>query len=243
MTKLEVVTHCWNYSRLLTYQLSSFYLYPPEESKVRVTVFYAEEDTGTKQVFDFFSTLPKPKTVKIVPSCLPRRNLMCRAYGRHLAAQKTSADLIWFTDVDYCFGPGCLDTLAKLTNKSVHKPKRLFYPRVILGSKKHVFGDKAIAKLDDGLKVIDIERDDFGKMTYSKAIGGVQIIRGDTARKLGYCKDHVLGKCNMSDNWLPTIEDRVIRVILGTNGQPLELPNVFRIRHSRSGRFEQGLRL
>lgn len=52
---LEIVSHCWGYANMLTYQLSSFVNYPPTKLKLIVTVFYALEDTKTKSALDFLA--------------------------------------------------------------------------------------------------------------------------------------------------------------------------------------------
>ena len=57
---LEIVSHCWGYANMLTYQLSSFVNYPPTKLNLTVTVFYAEEDTKTKATLDFFSQITMP---------------------------------------------------------------------------------------------------------------------------------------------------------------------------------------
>jgi hypothetical protein len=51
---VEIISHCWRYSRLLTYQLSSLVLYPPQQVRVTATVFLTEEDTPTVDVVNFF---------------------------------------------------------------------------------------------------------------------------------------------------------------------------------------------
>ena len=50
---LEIVSHCWGYANMLTYQLSSFVNYPPTKLNLTVTVFYAEEDTSGESSFNF----------------------------------------------------------------------------------------------------------------------------------------------------------------------------------------------
>ena len=47
---LEIVSHCWGYANMLTYQLSSFVNYPPSKLNLTVTVFYSEEDTKTNKL-------------------------------------------------------------------------------------------------------------------------------------------------------------------------------------------------
>ena len=58
--QLQIVSHCWNYSRLLTYQLSSLVLHPPRKLDVTMTVFYNEEDTRTCEVLEYFGQRDVP---------------------------------------------------------------------------------------------------------------------------------------------------------------------------------------
>lgn len=111
--KFEIVSHCWRYYRLLTYQLSSLVLYPPSQMQVTMTVFAAEEDEGTNRVMDFFQQRGLPETLTIRRWYLPAGQLMLRIIGRNLAALTTEADWIWFTDCDYVFGDGALDAFPK----------------------------------------------------------------------------------------------------------------------------------
>ena len=62
---LEIVSHCWHYSRLLTYQLSSLVLHPPTEVAVTVTVFLAEEDEDTVFTLVFSVEIGIPLAMKL----------------------------------------------------------------------------------------------------------------------------------------------------------------------------------
>ena len=44
--RLEIVSHCWHYTRLLGYQLSSLVCHPPKAVEVVMTVFYSETDAA-----------------------------------------------------------------------------------------------------------------------------------------------------------------------------------------------------
>ena len=52
---VEIVSHCWRYSHLLAYQLSSLLNHPPQHVDVVMTVFYSEEDEATTQLLAFFA--------------------------------------------------------------------------------------------------------------------------------------------------------------------------------------------
>jgi len=196
-------------------------------------VFYTDIDDATAETLKFFCEKSNQQ-VLIRPWVLPRRALMCRAYGRDLAAKATPADAVWFTDADYCFGDGCLDTLIATVPTRTEK---LFCPARIMTHKTHALGDEAIKAIESGSQVIDINPDDFGSLRCRRAFGGVQITRGPIAREFGYCHGS-RRKINRSDNWINTVEDRTYRLILGENGTSIPIPNVYRLRHSRAGRFD-----
>src|SRR5690606_16316725 len=50
---IEIVSHCWQYSHLLAYQLSSLVLHPPENTTVTMTVFHNPEDAATSSLLRF----------------------------------------------------------------------------------------------------------------------------------------------------------------------------------------------
>ena len=57
---IEIVSHCWNYSHLLAYNLSSLVNHPPQDIDVTMTVFYCPEDQGTVDMLEFFSGFEVP---------------------------------------------------------------------------------------------------------------------------------------------------------------------------------------
>lgn len=236
---IEIVSHCWRYSRLLCYQLSSLLLRPPQRCAVVMSIFCTEEDEGTMSALDFFETQPFPANISLKRCLLPRELLMRREIGRNFAALATGSDWVWFTDCDYCFGEGTLDTLVTAVP---HVNENLFYPRQIMISKTHELGDCAIRRLTRGPAVVDICPDDFMPHTFHRAIGGVQIVRGSVARERGYLRDSSLQR-QTSREWQRCIGDVRFRKSLGTSGAPLILPSVFRIRHSAKGYRQRGIEL
>ena len=57
---VEIVSHCWGYSHLQEYQLSSLVLNPPLNVDIVMTVYFCREDEKTLEVLDFFSRLSVP---------------------------------------------------------------------------------------------------------------------------------------------------------------------------------------
>ena len=229
--KLEIVCHCWQYSRLLTYQLSSLVLYAPREVDVLATVFCAEEDQNTVEVVRYFSTIEKPGNVRIRPWYLPRDQIMLRLIGRNLAALATEADWVWFADCDYLFRDGALDGLRQCVGQT---ESPLVFPRLVQTNCCHELGDRAIAQASAGPGVLDILPGDFCPQKFRRAIGGIQIARGEVVRRVGYCKDSRRQEWRCP-HWVKPSDDIHFRRSLGTAGTPVEIPNVFRVRHSTRG--------
>lgn len=237
--KLEIVSHCWRYGRLLNYQLSSLWLHPPATVQVTVTVFLAEEDEHTRRVVEFFAQHPSPATVVVRPWFLPTPKLMRRAIGRNQAALATAADWVWFADCDYLFGAGALDALVRRT-ADVEGP--LVFPQHVLVQRTHTLGDDAVRRASGPPRLLKVDAAEFKRVRLNRAIGGVQVARGDVVRRLGYCRDCTRFQ-RAAPRWMRAREDPLFRRILGTPGEAIDVPQVYRLRHSQCGRRTEGLRL
>jgi hypothetical protein len=228
---LEIVSHCWRYDRLLAYQLSSLALHPPRSAAVTMTVFYAPEDEGTAALLDRFGRLEVPG-VRWSWRPLERERLFRRAIGRNLAAQATQADWVWFSDCDVVFHEGALDAAATVLRG---RDDVLVFPR------QHRVSD--ILEPDDPLLaapagepgLVAIDPGAFHAEVRDKAVGGFQIVRGDVARAVGYCGD-IAHYQRPVPRWTKTYEDRTFRWLLGTDGTPVDIPGLYRIRHAARGR-------
>ncbi len=231
MKKIEVVTHCQSierpyYEALLTYQLSSFVLHPPTKCKLVVTVCCCPEDKATEKVLDFFFDKVNLNVIRLTPGRLGRR-----AIGRNIAAKTTDADIVWFTDVDYIFYKWCLDSLASL---ELDKVAALFYP-----NKSNIHakaGMEAIQKVQGVPRIVDIQPHNFVARTHYKAIGGVQIVEGDFARRYGYCDKSVACQTPTPDGTFAScicdLHFRGICRMLG--GQAgLDIKGIYRMWHPR----------
>jgi hypothetical protein len=229
---VEFVTHCWKYSRLLCYHLSSFYLFGGSDTTV--TIYYSAEDEDTRKMVEFFTGLSGPKWN---PRAVPSNQLCRRAIGRNEAALNSKADWLWFADCDYWFGAKLFPSLRMLA--SVPNEHVLVYP-----------GDILQCSQPDGDKLIDAVTaphiaslcscsDLFVPHGFRKAIGGVQVVRGDWARANGYCRGHRRHH-RPTDVWARNIEDVTFRQDVGTSGHRVSfLPatDIIRIRHSRRGGY------
>lgn len=233
--KLEIVSHCWKYSWLLTYQLSSLVLHPPQKLSVTMTVFHSPEDEATKRVLNFFATQPVPGvTWNWWP--LPKERLFRRAIGRNEAALATAADWVWFTDCDQVFHRGCLDTLAELLPG---EQATLVYPRQVGCSKLLASDDPLFQRISEHPEVVDIDVTRFEPVTHTRAVGALQIVPGYVARAAGYCKN-IRYYMEPLTHWHKCYEDRTYRWLLGTQGKPIDVPGLFRVEHAAKGRKRVG---
>lgn len=245
--KLEIVAHCWNYSRLLALQLSSLALHPASWLEWSITVFCAsdDEDRNTNRIIEFFREQLPPDSLHRWQ--LPINRLMRRAIGRNLAAEHTAADWVWFTDCDYLFGAGCLDSLADLLAGDAEGTAttlpigNLIFPRTVLSSWEYGDGEAEIRRVDPlRPAVVPVDWSYLVPRQQSRAIGGIQIVRGDTCRSIGYLPGHVRYQKD-AERWQRCHEDKAFRAAIGTDGVAVPIQNVGRIRHSVSGWEQTGI--
>ena len=229
--KLQLVTHCWNYGRLLTYQLSSFVLYPPKKLSLTVTTFYNEEDERTCEVLDYFG---QQEIANVTWDWwkVEKGKLFRRAIGRNMVALSNQADWVWFTDCDQVFHQGCLDALP---NQLDHCDSDLVFPEYVSVSKHHDKRSSIFDDLEQKACLLDIAPEDFSPQRHTRAIGALQIVRGSVLRETGYCKD-IPKYMKPPKRWSKTYEDVSFRKTLGTDGTPIDLPGLFRIEHRTKGR-------
>lgn len=234
---LEIVTHCWNYSSLLRWHIDSLFRRPAtSDLSVLLAVFYSTDDDKTIAVLNeaVKQRVAADKTY-LVPCALATPDLCRRAIGRNVAAVGTRADWLWFTDCDYLLGE-CLPSLPQALEAAGNPA--LAYPATVEVTSQQD-GDRLIqrAACQDDL-VVDCP---WEQRFMNRAIGGIQIVRGDIARR-GYLPGHPKWQ-RPAERWMRTHEDVAYRQSLGTEGTAINLPGVRRIRHSLRGREVRGLRL
>lgn len=216
---IEIVVHCWRYSRVLRWMILT---HDWQREKLVVLAAPRGEDPLTDELEAECSS----KWVSFIRE--PKRELFNRAIGRNWAARANVSDWVWFADADYFFGPNTLRTLASIDPGD----GKLFFPREVLTHTRHDIGDRYIAE-GPGSGIFDVH--DFFPRQMHKAIGGIQIVPGHVAREHGYCDWPKMQRPVDGDLMADTRSDRAFRASLGTYGEPLNLPGVFRIRHSTSG--------
>lgn len=232
---IEIVSHCWNYSHWLRFQLSSLVLHPPQETRIVMTVIHSPEDKGTVELLGEYGRMMIPNVAwNWVP--VDRSQLFRRAIGRNLRAKATNADWIFFTDCDQMFYDGSLDALGQALQG---RRDFLVFPRVAQCSRR--ISDPAEVTVDRGAhadaNVVAIDTTMFHPVVHHKAVGGLQIVHGDVARAVGYCESLRYYQTPRT-GFGNTYEDRAFRWLLGTHGVPVDIPHVYRIEHHHKGRYE-----
>lgn len=227
---LQIVSHCWQYSHMLNFQLSSIINHPPQNLKVTYTLYHAAEDTKLKQLINRVDKISVHNVtwewVEITPAQLFRR-----AIGRNKTALSTKADWVWFSDCDLIFHAGCLDSVAtavKGCQEYMVFPSQEFITD-LLDSSHPMLNQNNNAS-------VEIETDLFKINTIQKAKGAFQIVHGDVARTCGYCRDMTMYQTPMS-HWSKTYEDSIFRQLISSEGRPVDIKGLYRIRHAEKGRY------
>lgn len=227
---IELVSHCWNYSHLLEYQLGSLVAAPPRSVDVTMTVYHSPEDGRTVELLGLAGEHRVPGVTWNWRG-LPREQLFRRSIGRNHAALATEADWIWFTDCDVLFTEGALDGLGVALQG---RTEPLVFPAVErltpLLTDDAVRGEEPPA-LRDGSSSFE-----FVEVPVTRAKGPLQITHGDVARANGYCRDISAYQRPVS-SFAKCHEDTAFRWLLGTAGSPIDVPGVARVRHLAKGRY------
>ncbi len=248
MPTIEIVSHCYavklkHYASFLCYQWSSLVLHKPVLCDVLATVVTSNNDKLVDEVIRWFMSNTPLRCKQVI---LPEDRIGRRSIGRNHVALNTESDIVWFADVDYCFGLDCLDTLA---SRSWPTDAVMVFPKDVQIHKNWDTGDVYAKMVDGGPKLVNIGPGDFTGARYSRAIGGVQIVKGDFAREHGYLKNNEKYQ-RPSSRLFHTTEDSEYRRESLKHGRivGINLPNVYRMRHttnayqggSRAGLVEGG---
>jgi len=240
MLTLETCVSCWQYESLLRYHLSALALYPPEKCRVTCTVHYTAEDKPTVNVLEEFLEIRVPNVVWNFIH-LRQPYLMRRAIARNDACLRTSADFILMGDVDYILRGSVLDEASGVLAAECQKSPAIMFPPFVLASREHCDGDAEIERAKRG-GVIDIDQSLYSVKEVPRAIGGVQWIPGDAARRIGYLP-HSQKFQKPQAVWKQTYEDVEFRRTCGLRHVSVDVKGIYRIRHSRRGRTDIGVRL
>lgn len=232
---IHIVTHCWavdlpQFAKFLQYQLSSLVLYPPEVEHL-IEVRYCPDDRATADVVNFFA-IELGSRIGLSPMQPPER-LFRRAIGRNEAALSSHTELVWHTDCDYLFGPGCLDGLWRSWN-GLTEFASMVYPMQILTMASHADGD--LVAENGMIRVANIPFDLFIPQRVKKAFGGLQIVPGSLARRYGYLDGHKKYQQPLSKPFENFHDDVAYRKRMLEIGPilPVDVPNLYRLRHTKS---------
>jgi hypothetical protein len=231
--KIDVVSHCYaaelpQYADALHYQLSSLILDRPRACHVTATICYDPDDEATVKTLTWFWDEKRDPDIRLIP--LPPEQLGRRAIGRNIAALSTDADLVWFADVDMAFREGVLDQLA-----SMEWPEgaSMIFPRWIQIHRNHAIGARCLLRARDAAEPLDVDPEEFKPKRYARAIGGVQIVRGDLAREHGYLSDHPRWSKPVEKPFGSFRDDIAYRKQCLEHGSivAVDLPGIHRLRH------------
>jgi len=168
---------------------------------------------------------------------LPKQELFRRAIGRNHAALNTEADWIWFSDCDLIFHKQCLESLA---NALVDKQQAMVFPQQEFITDLLESAHPLLNQNNED--TVDIDTSLFVKNTINKAKGAFQIVHGDVARACGYCRDMSMYQAPMQ-RWSKTYEDSIFRRLIASEGEPIDIPGLYRIRHIEKGRYVKGRKI
>lgn len=233
---LEIVSHSWRYAHMLNFQLSSLVNYPPTQLQLTYTLYHASEDTDLKKLISRYNTMQVPNVTWNWIE-VPKEQLFRRAIGRNRTALASTADWLWFSDCDLIFHDACLDSLALQLNGC---QERMVFPQ-----QEYVTEllDPSHPMLNQSTEAnADIDTALFETNAIHKAKGAFQIVHGDVARMCGYCRDIKLYQQPMQ-HWSKTYEDSMFRRLINSEGMPVNVQGLYRIRHIEKGRYTKGSQL
>lgn len=230
--QLQIVSHCWQYAHMLNFQISSLFNHPPRNVDVIYTLYYAKEDAGVVALIKRFNDISIPN-VTWDWQALPKASLFRRAIGRHQASLKSKAHWIWFADCDLIFHQHCLDSLAQVLQ---NKQTGLVFPLSEQITDLLPADHPMLNQPND--TIADIDKSLFYTNAITKAKGAFQIVHGDVARSAGYCGTIKLYQ-TPSAHWRKTYEDSIFRRLIEYDGEPIDVKNLYRIRHIEKGRYAE----
>jgi hypothetical protein len=256
-TSLDIVVHCWaadlpHYAQLLRAQIDSLMRYTPNGCDVQLIVGCAREDKVTQETLYQFTAGQSGATtafdrgptichhyhlsnsrVKLCEVVMSKGELFRRAILRHKWTQRSDADVLWFADCDYAVGEG---TVAAILAQ-VQKTDGLAFPRHYWISNDHAAGDRTTLA---GV----IEPSQFHQRRSKTAIGGIQIIGAQYAKRIGYLGGEDSKWQQPDDPSVPFRcfrDDSAWRRYLFPNGaREIDVPNLFRVRHSLGAAGSKG---
>lgn len=232
-TVIHTIVHCYDppgmsqYSRMLRYLLTS-HVWCPQNVDWRVTVCCAKKAPQIDAVAESFANV----SINVEWLRLPLNKLFRRAIGRDMAVQGTRADVVHFTDCDYFYGPGCLQSIADCMSSS----SGLCVPAWYKICQDHGTGDRILCdNADEEYPIAD--RSLFVPKKAKVAIGGMQFIGGDRAREIGYqCGRKLMHPVDVAKGFRSCKCDKAWRRHNELSTERVDISELYRLRHSSDGR-------
>ncbi len=234
---IEIISHCLatelpHYADALWCQWRSLVDNHPAGHGVTLTVCHWLEDDRTNKIILRMGDQRQDTSgleIKLIPLDSVGE-LGRRCIGRNRAAKFSKADVVWFCDVDHCFGPGCLDALADLYWPVLFgRESVMVFPWEVMIHRDHATGDAALLRHE-------IDPAEFEVKRYRKAIGGVQIVRGDFAREHGYLDGCLRWQRPTAKPFGDFRDDVAYRQFCLRQGpvSGITLPGIYRMRHTQT---------
>lgn len=235
-TKIEVVAHCWRYWRTLTYQAGGFLADPPPEwIDVVYRLFMTPDDHETARRVEMLQSLDWPANVSFQVSPLPASRLFRRAIGRNIAALESQADVVWFTDCDYIISSRSLIDLSAAMQSCPHS---FVFPEEVL-EYPHDDSERLIEAATEWQAPYRLQLPpELKKRRYRRAIGGIQIVKGDICREHGYLNGSSRWQ-KPQQSWQRCFDDVAFRKHLaefGVTGRGVPIGQVVRLMHAKRDR-------
>ena len=238
--KIKIVTHCYatelpHFAACLKLQLASISINGGHHD-IEMNVCFNKDDIETVKVLRWYES-NKAQQHELVTFELPVNKLGRRSIGRNLAAKWSKADIVWFTDVDHCF---CNGIFSNLENLEWPEDTTMVYPKTIMIHKNHEIGDALLRTIKERvhypLPVPLLNVHNFIEKQYNRAIGGVQIVRGEFAYEHGYLDREEKWQRPVKKPFGDFRDDIAYRNFCTKYGSimSVDLPGVYRIRHTET---------
>lgn len=257
--KIEIVTHAYSghhdqYRAFVALQAESLIRYPlPNRHQVSYSVVTCIRDFEILGTLALFSKRLDEAGVCLNVMAMDKGHLHRRCIGRNRICLGTNADVLWFCDVDYWFGEGCLKSVVDqvYADDGLKTPGRYFCHR------EHSDGDamvrKVIYMLDhptdvtDPLKGFAIDTREFFERKNKTAIGGLQIVGREAVQGLNG-EGRAKGYLNATEWMNPREGDDLAKGVQRTKDdvawrkrykmktERIKIANLYRFRHTEAGR-------
>lgn len=239
MKSIHIICHCWNppgvteYAQTLKWQIASLRKHCTDFN-VWLEACFAEADDETLNSDVLYQTIQRviDSRTEFRFRKLPKSKLFSRAIGRNHCALNSRADIVWFCDCDYVFGEGCLESVVE----QVVDDGTIYYPKTHFITESHELGAQLLRDNADVL-FPEINPAHYVPKRVTKAIGGLQIVTGNTARKYGYLDGTKWMKpVSEEGGFRNTRCDIAYRASIPLS-RAIEVPNLYRLRHQVEGLF------